>query len=62
MEDNSLFINTTDALRIIEEEAPAPVTLVTLIAWCKKYGLGFKLGGRWWVNELKLRAFIKLEG
>jgi hypothetical protein len=53
------YITTTQALKIILEEAPAPVTLVTLITWCQKYGLGYKMGGRWFIHEVFLREFIR---
>jgi len=55
-----MYITTTEALKFILENAPTPVTLVTLIAWCKKYKLGGKIGGRWWINKDKLIDFLDL--
>ena len=33
----------------------------TLINWCKKYGVGHKIGGDWMISQDKLDAFVSGE-
>jgi excisionase family DNA binding protein len=30
----------------------------TIVRWCRDDGIGFKLGGRWYIDPKKLHAFI----
>lgn len=53
--------STKEALGLIADIAPARVSLVTLIAWCRKYRIGTKIGGRWWVDRDKLMKFLKVK-
>ena len=55
------WIGTKEALELIADIAPAQVSRVTLIAWCRKYRIGSKIGGRWWVDHDKLMKFLKVK-
>jgi len=59
--DNIDWVSTRTALQVVADIAPARVTLVTLIAWCRKYRIGTKVGGRWWVDRDKLMNFLKVK-
>ena len=41
-------ITVTEARRIAE------VSRVTIITWCREYGIGKKVGGRWRVDPIEL--------
>ena len=59
--DNITWHSTKQALELIADIAPARVSLVTLITWCRKYRIGTKVGGRWWVDRDKLMKFLKVK-
>ena len=59
--ENIIWISTKEALELVADIAPARVSLVTLIAWCRKYRIGTKVGGRWWVDHDKLMKFLKMK-
>jgi len=42
-----------------EATATVGVTRVTMITWCKKYKLGNKIGGRWFIDPDKLALLLK---
>lgn len=52
-------IGTTQARAIVAEQGFGPVSLPTIINWCRKYKLGTKVGGRWFVDEIKLNNFLQ---
>jgi len=52
------WIDTPQALKIIEEQGIKAITLPTLISWCEKYRIGKKMGGRWFIDEQKLKNFL----
>jgi hypothetical protein len=56
--EKSKMLGTPDALLLVAERGPEPVTLPTLIDWCRKYNLGVKIGGRWYVYEDRLTQFL----
>jgi hypothetical protein len=58
VEDKPKMVGTPEARALIEKYAPEPVSLPTVIAWCKQYGLGRKVGGRWYLYEDKLLEFL----
>lgn len=39
----------------------ASVSKTTIYTWCEKYGIGFKVGGRWRIYSDKLNKFLKGE-
>lgn len=51
-------IGTTEALEIIEDYG-FPITLPTLIKWLRRYGLGKKIGGRWFIHKRKLKFYLE---
>ena len=59
--ENISWHSTKEALELIADIAPTRVSLVTLIAWCRKYRIGTKVGGRWWVDHDKLMKFLKVK-
>ena len=52
-------ISTTKAIKEIEREFGITISLPTMIAWIKKYDLGYKLEGRWICSKEKLNDFIE---
>ena len=58
-EEQQKLIGTPEARVLIEEAGLGPVTLPTVIGWCRQYGLGVKIGGRWYLYEEKLTQFLK---
>ena len=59
--ENISWLSTKEALELVADIAPAKVSLVTLITWCRKYRIGTKVGGRWWVDRDKLMNFLKVK-
>jgi len=59
--ENISWHSTKEALELIADIAPTRVSLVTLITWCRKYRIGTKVGGRWWVDHDKLMKFLKVK-
>ena len=51
------FVTIKEATEIVGGHGP-PITTMTMINWTKRYGLGHKVGGRWQVDETKLREFL----
>ena len=60
-EENVVWHSTKEALELVADIAPTPVSLVTMITWCRKYRIGTKVGGRWWVDHDKLMKFLKVK-
>jgi len=59
--ENISWLSTKEALELVADIAPARVSLVTMITWCRKYRIGTKVGGRWWVDHDKLMKFLKVK-
>ena len=55
------MIGTPEARVLIDESGVGGVTLPTVINWCKQYGLGVKIGGRWYLYEDRLIEFLNKE-
>jgi hypothetical protein len=47
------FIQTPEARKI------AGVTKMTIIKWCKDFGIGEKIGGNWRIDKDKLKKILK---
>jgi len=58
MEENINYINTNEALLIIQDTG-ITVSLPTLIKWTEDYQIGNKLGGRWRIDKKKLIEMLK---
>jgi hypothetical protein len=54
---NPLLIETGEALKLVEKLF-RPITLPTLIEWSRKYKLGLKIGGRWFIDKNLLTKFL----
>ena len=59
--ENISWLSTKEALELVADIAPAQVSLVTMITWCRKYRIGTKVGGRWWVDHDKLMKILKVK-
>jgi hypothetical protein len=57
-EEKPKMIGTPEARDLIEQSGLGPISLPTVIEWCKQYHLGVKIGGRWYINEDRLRQFL----
>lgn len=53
-------ITTTEAM-VVAADHGHTVTRVTMINWIKRRGIGVKVGGRWFVDKVKLLEFLKGE-
>jgi hypothetical protein len=51
-------ISTREAMEIVADKGFRSVSLVTMIQWCKKYKIGRKMGGRWFIDRDLLISFI----
>lgn len=58
---DSQFI-TTLAATSRAAEAGVPVSRTTLRNWCSAYGIGRRVGGRWYVDPEKLDALLAGDG
>lgn len=52
-------ILTKRAMEIVEEELGMGVSKPTILKWANQFGLGKKVGGRWFFNEEKLRYYLQ---
>ena len=55
---NEEFITTAEAVEMHEARGFGPVGKFTIIYWCKQYGIGLKIGGRWKVDRQKLEKLL----
>lgn len=57
------YLTTTTAITLAANLGVS-VTRPTVVSWCKKYKLGFRLGkkGRWQIDKSKFTNFIKGTG
>ena len=46
------YISTTTAGK------RAQVAIPTIISWCKRYGIGVRVAGRWRIDPLKLQRLL----
>lgn len=55
------YIGTREALEMVRASRPKPVTLATLLNWCRKYKLGRQLmrRGPWDIDRDKLKKFLE---
>lgn len=58
MKDKKL-LNTSEARALVKKKIGIVLTKPTMIAWIRDVGLGYKLGGRWWVASEKLIAYLE---
>ena len=42
-----------------EAAEQAEVTEPTMINWCRRYGIGIKVGGRWRVDPVQLKRMLE---
>lgn len=47
------FLGTAEAAR------RARVAGITINGWCKRYGIGVKVGGRWRIDPVKLKEVLE---
>lgn len=52
------WINTNQAIEIIVA-SDVHCTPTSLRTWINRYQLGKKVGGRWYIEEKRLREFLK---
>ena len=52
-------ILTQRALEIVEEELGHAISKPTILKWASLYGLGKKVGGRYFFHEEKLRYYLQ---
>lgn len=54
-----LEITTTKAMSIFKDQGHGKITRATIISWIRKYKLGVKIGGHWYVKRKKFEKFLK---
>lgn len=52
------YLTTTEALMLVGFKK-YHITLPTLLTWCKKYNIGRKVGGRWYIDRDKFTSFLE---
>lgn len=50
-------LTTREALVLLEKEG-YKISLTTVITWVRINNLGYKMGGRWYLNKIKFLQFI----
>lgn len=53
-----VWLTPRQAIEVIQAEGFNSVSQQTMRNWCREYGIGRKIGGRWKVNEFALRQII----
>lgn len=51
-EENKYLLSTAEAAKIAE------VTRQTTVNWCREYGIGIMVGGRWRIDPRELRKIM----
>lgn len=51
--DIERYITTSEAIEM------TGVARITMIEWCKKFKIGHKIGGRWFVDPVKLSLLLR---
>ena len=57
--DFNKYVDTTKARKMIADQGYGTISLPTVITWCRKYKLGTKVGGRWFIDKEKLNTFLR---
>jgi len=58
--DSETWISLSDSIAIIKGKGFGGRTPETLRTWCRKYKIGRKIGGIWYVNRAQLKTFIRV--
>lgn len=53
------YITPSEAIVIHKRAGFGPVGKFTIVDWCKKHGIGLKIGGRWRVDKEKFERFLR---
>lgn len=48
-----------DCISVSQAVAATGITRMTIITWCKKYKIGNKVGGRWYIDPDKLALLLR---
>jgi hypothetical protein len=51
--------NLEDSITVSQAVKATGITRMTIITWCKKYEVGIKVGGRWYINPDKLALLLR---
>jgi len=52
------WVDSNEAMDIVQKEG-IPCTRTSFLNWIQKYELGKKVGGRWYVDKIKLLDWLK---
>lgn len=53
------FISPNEAAGLHEEAGLGTIRASTIVYWCKQYGIGKKVGGRWKVSKPRLMQMLQ---
>lgn len=53
-----VWLTPQQAIDLIKSEGFGNITDQTMRNWCREYGIGRKIAGRWKINEFALRQII----
>ncbi len=53
------LISTTEAIKIAKDEYSLTIQVYTIRSWCEDFGIGKKVGGRWFVDKEKLKEILR---
>lgn len=59
-EKRPIYLQAKDAVKIAKDLGIS-CNYVTILVWCRKTGIGYKIGGRWFVNFKKFVRFLEEE-
>ena len=52
------YITVTQAMEIHEQVGYGSIHIATMRQWASKYSFGRKVGGKWYINKVKLENFL----
>ena len=52
------YIAPAEAVAMHEEKGYGHIGKFTVVDWCRRYGLGLKIGGRWKVDKEKFERML----
>lgn len=55
---NKEYITPAKAVALHEEKGYGQVGKFTIVDWCKRYGIGLKIGGRWKIDKQKFEQML----
>ncbi len=59
MNKHHTYITPAEAMKLHKKAGFGPIGKFTIVDWCKRHGIGLKIGGRWKVDRAKFEKLLK---